>query len=355
MYKSKFGEKANIKKANGKKANGKKLNIGLQILRTICAFLVIVCHFYGHSKYRIIVIQNKYYVITFFYMSFYFSYNTLSSLHIPKIKERFKKMIIPYIIWPLLFYLNDKFNHYYYKKNSLYTLKDLYYQLIVGCKIYGIFWFLFNLILLTIFFTLIIFMFKKSFILVLFLFNAFIYLFFYSNYANILIFYKFKKVPCHHSIRPNLEFFVFAFTGFYLSSIQFINKLYKYRFIYMFISITCLFTYIQFYNIFFKNLNFIFDGITKDIIITFFIIIFSMLPFDKINNNYIIKFLNKITSYTGGIYYLHVKLGDFCGLYFSIIRHRHFKGCFLLYTICYLACFIGTLIFRKTSLKYLFI
>ena len=48
MYKSKFGNKT----------NGKKLNIGLQILRTICAFLIIVCHFYGHSKYRIIVIQN---------------------------------------------------------------------------------------------------------------------------------------------------------------------------------------------------------------------------------------------------------------------------------------------------------
>ena len=152
-------------------------------------------------------------------MSFYFSYNTLASRNISKIKGRFKRMLVPYIIWPLLFYLKDKFNHFYYKQNSIFNIKHLYYQFIVGCKIYGIFWFLFDLIFLTLFFTLIIFIFKKYFMHALFLFCIFIYSFFYSNYANILIFYKYKKVPCHHAIRPNLEFFVFAFTGFYLSSI----------------------------------------------------------------------------------------------------------------------------------------
>ena len=115
MYKSKYS----------KKANGKKLNIGLQILRTICAFLVIVCHFYGHSKYRIIVIQNKYYIITFFYMSFYFSYNTLASRNISKIKGRFKRMLVPYIIWPLLFYLKDKFNHFIINKIQ-YLISNIY-------------------------------------------------------------------------------------------------------------------------------------------------------------------------------------------------------------------------------------
>ena len=92
----------------------------------------------------------------------------------------------------------------------------------------------------------------------------------------------------------------------------------------------------------------------RDILVTFFIIIFSMLPFDKINNNYIIIFLNKITSYTGGIFYIHSKLGDFCKLYFRSIRKRRFRGCFLLYIICYLTCIVWTFILQKTSLKYLF-
>ena len=339
----------------GNEINSKKINIGLQLLRSICAFLIIVCHFYEFNKYKIILSKNIYYIITFFYMSFYFSYNTLASRNISKIKGRFKRMLVPYIIWPLLFYLKDKFNHFYYKQNSIFNIKHLYYQFIVGCKIYGIFWFLFDLIFLTLFFTLIIFIFKKYFMHVLFLFCIFIYSFFYSNYANILIFYKYKKVPCHHAIRPNLEFFVFAFTGFYLSSIQFINKLYKYRIISMIISIICLFFYIKYYKIIFKKVNSIFKGMIRDILVTFFIIIFSMLPFDKINNNYIIIFLNKITSYTGGIFYIHSKLGDFCKLYFRSIRKRRFRGCFLLYIICYLTCFVWTFILQKTSLKYLFI
>ena len=334
----------------------KKINIGLQLLRAICSFLIVVCHVYDFDRlhHKIILGKNRYYVITFFYISFYFSYNSLASRNIPKIKARFKRMLIPYIIWPLLFYLNDKFNHYYYKKEEKYNYKYLYYQLITGCKIHGIFWFLFDLIFLTLFFTIIVFLFKKIFIFVLFIFTIFIYYFFYSNYANILIFNKYKKVPAHHAIRPNLEFFIFAFTGFYLSSIQFINKLYKYRILSSIVSIVSLIFYVKYYNAYFKKIIF-FKGVIRDILVTFFFIIFSMLPFDKIDNVYILNVLNKITRFTGGIYYIHVKLGDFCGLYFSIIRHRHFKGCFLLYTICYLACFIGTLIFRKTSLKYLFI
>ena len=109
-------------------------------------------------------------------------------------------------------------------------------------------------------------------------------LFFYSNYANILIFNKYKKVPCHHSIRPNLEFFVFAFAGFYLASFQFIHKLYKYRYISIFFSIISLYFYIQYYRSFFKKVNLLLKGIIRDILVTFFFIIFSMLPFDKINS-----------------------------------------------------------------------
>ena len=121
----------------------KKINIGLQLLRTICSFLIIIIHFYDFEKYghKIILSKNRYYIIIFFYMSFYFSYNTLASRNISKIKSRFKRMLIPYIAWPFLFYLNDKFNHYYYRQKEKYKLKYLYLQIILGCKMYGIFCF----------------------------------------------------------------------------------------------------------------------------------------------------------------------------------------------------------------------
>ena len=79
-----------------------------------------------------------------------------------------------------------------------------------------------------------------------------------------------------------------------------------------------------------------------------------MLPFDKINNNYSLILLNKITSYTGGIYYIHSKAGEISKTYFYLIRKQTLEGCFLLYFICYFTCFIGAFIFQKFSLKYLF-
>ena len=332
-----------------------KINIGLQFLRMICSFFIVLCHFYKFHHYnKIIYNKNSYYIIIFFYMSFYFSYNTLASRNISKIKLRFIKMLTPYIGWPLLLYLKDKFDHYYYKERLIHRFKHLYYQIIVGCKIYGIFWFLFVLIFIHLFFTLIIFIFKKIHLFILFISNIFIYYFFYSNYASILIFNKYKKVPVHHSIKPILEFFVFAFTGFYLASIQFINKLYKCRIIAFLISNFSLFIYIKYYNNYFKKMIKIYKGIIRIILVTFIFIIFSMLPFDKINNIYILTFLNKITSYTGGIFYIHVIMGEICKKHIRIIRKYTFKGCILLYFICYCACFIGSFIFQKSKLKYLF-
>ena len=352
-YKSKNKYKLIKSDDNGIKNDIKKINIGIQLLRTICSFLIVVCHFYNFDHYhnRFILGKNRYYIITFFYLSFYFSYNTLASRNIPKIKERFIRILIPYIGWPLIFYLNDKFNYYYYSQRERYKLIHLFYQLIDGCKMYGIFWFLFDLIFLTLFFTIIVFMFKKYFILILFIFSIFIYCFFYSDYANILIFNKYKKVPAHHSIRPNLEFFVFAFTGFYLSSIQFINKLYKCRIISTIFSILSLYLYFKYYK-----LEFVFiKGFIRDILVTFFFIIFSMLPFDKINNIYLLTFLNKITSFTGGVYYIHSIIGDYFKIRSKFIKKGNFKSCFLIYFLCYIICFFGSIFFKKSKLKYLFI
>jgi len=54
--------------------------------------------------------------------------------------------------------------------------------------------------------------------------------------------------------------------------------------------------------------------------------------------------LNKLTSYTGGVYYLHVAFANLSGKYIYLIRRRTFKGCLLIYLYYYLICFIGTFI-----------
>ena len=97
-----------------------------------------------------------------------------------------------------------------------------------------------------------------------------------------------------------------------------------------------------------------FKGVIRDILVTFFFIIFSMLPFDKIENIWILTFLNKITSFTGGIYYIHIKVAEFCKPRIRIVKKGYFKGCCLIYFFCYSICFIGNLIFQKSQLKFLF-
>ena len=131
-YKSKNKYKLIKSDDNDIKNDLKKINIGIQLLRTICSFLIVVCHFYNFDRYhnRIILGKNRYYIITFFYLSFYFAYNTLASRNIQKIKDRFRRILVPYIGWPLILYLYDKFNHYksVAEKNSTdyNTLKDAY-------------------------------------------------------------------------------------------------------------------------------------------------------------------------------------------------------------------------------------
>ena len=291
----------------------------------------------------------------FFFISFYFSYNTLSSKDISKIKGRFKRMIIPYIGWPIIIYIKDKFNYYILKKQEIYNLKDLYYQILTGCPIYRIFWFFFILIILSLFITLIIRIFNKKYIFVLLIICFLDYIFFYSGYAKIFIFNKYKFFPVHHSIMPNFEYFIFVFTGFYFANKQILNKLYKFRGRVIFISIIIIFIYLKYYSVIFSKIHFFYHCIIKNIFVCFVFLLFALIPFDNIKNNYLNFYLYKLTNYTGGIYYLHGQIGRVFRKNISINKNNTFMGCILIYIVCYILCAIGNHIFNKSFIKYLFI
>ena len=67
------------------KIEEKKLYLGIEILRMIFAFIILFFH-----------CMNE--ITIFFIISFYFSYNSFSLKKISKIKERFKRLLVPYII-----------------------------------------------------------------------------------------------------------------------------------------------------------------------------------------------------------------------------------------------------------------
>ena len=112
-----------------------------------------------------IIIKHKFHVPTFVIISFFFLYNSLLTKKIKKYKERLERLLIPYIIYPILTYIININLYYIFQIDSLKTsLYKLITQLILGRGLYGVLWFHFNLILITIFFYIISLIFKHNFL-----------------------------------------------------------------------------------------------------------------------------------------------------------------------------------------------
>ena len=280
--------KINIKNIFAKK----KLCLGIQILRIIFSFHILVFHCINKKKYKSKFINSvELDLKTFFIISFFFSYNTFTSRNILKIKQRLKRLLIPYILWPIIFFIVDNINSFsniiLFKK-----IKYLYYQVLVGIGIDIVFWFLFNLIFVSILFLIIIFLFKKRYLLYLIIIGILSFLFenssFYKNMPLI-----FNKIA-YFSVRQIPSSFISVFLGFYISSIKAIDKInkFKYKNFIRILFLSIFFVFVFANGIFNKYLFIsIFIPYFRAISLFFFFMIF---PFDKIKNDiyyYTIKIL----------------------------------------------------------------
>ena len=332
----------------------KKINLGIEFLRMILAFLIVLVHNFGGRKNKLerFPMENlSYYVPAFMMLSFYFSYNSLDTRNIEKIKQRFIRILYPYIGWSIIIWLGNNYLHNKHKIKGIILIKNIYYQLLIGCGLHGIFWYLFNLLFISLFFTIIVLLFKNYLLFSLFITEIFCYSFAYSKYDQ-KFWYRFNTIPVSHSIKPIPKNFLYSLSGFFLASINILNKYYNHRILVIIISGSFLF--FMLYHNYIHKIEFKYEGIMIDLTDISAFSLFSMIPFDKINNKVIIYILKQITSYTGGVYYLHPKVGELFAPYCKYIRRRQFKGCIQIYLISYLICFIGISVFRKTNIKFLF-
>ena len=77
--------------------------LGIEILRMILAFWVLIYHCYNKSKKIQKIISSRFFhVPTFMLLSFYYCFPNLSSRNISKIIQRYERLFIPYIIWPFI-------------------------------------------------------------------------------------------------------------------------------------------------------------------------------------------------------------------------------------------------------------
>jgi len=284
-------------------------------------------------------------------MSFYFTSSHLSSLNIKKNLARLMRLLIPYIGWPLIILQINKIFNKKYNKSLHVSYEALKNQLLWGCVYIDPFWFIWAMLIITIAIFIIIFIFRKHylFILQIILIIAYILQYSGSNYN------KYKNYPYHikYSLGRLVESVPYTITGFILGHYKVIDILQKHKIKTIIIS-AIIYEVLLDYNIFSNVMGFYFQGIHLNIKSMCLISFFAMLPFEKIKDKNFKKIIKGITNYSGGVYYLHIPFSQYLTVFFDDVKKRNFTGMLIIYAAGYITCFVGTLIFGKTPLKYLF-
>ena len=325
----------------------KKINYSLELLRLLLSFWVVLhncCKDVGKFK-------GRFHVPIFMIMSFYFYYNILKSKTIIKIKQRFQRILIPYIIWPIFVFIFNKILvkiFYFTEFQRKLKLKDLVLQLIFGFKYQVVFYYQFNLIFLTIIFTIISILYKTNFIIIFQIFLIIAYFFQYS-YWNEYIFKKYELVV-RIPLGSFLELLPFAVAGATLHYLDIIIKLKKNNKISIFLFLAIIFLILKF-DIFVKIKGFFFPGIFLNIGGICIFMLFSLFSF---RNKKLVSFLKIITKFTGGVYYVHKACYFVLKKELFFVKNHTFQGSVLVYLISYIICYFGNKYTYKTNLKYLF-
>lgn len=78
-------------------------NIGVELLRMLLCFWIVTCHTCIFKNEKLVkIVNSKFHVPCFMIISYYFYYKNLYNRNIEKIKSRFERLLLPYIIWPIL-------------------------------------------------------------------------------------------------------------------------------------------------------------------------------------------------------------------------------------------------------------
>ena len=238
--------------------------------------------------------------------------------------------------------------HFIGQFNSILTFRKFLIQILVGDNYHPLFYFQFNLIILTLFFTIISLIFKQNLLQIL-LFLGVLSIYLLLSGINYKIF---KHNSFKISLGSIIELMPLAVIGCFFGSVNLllmINSLsISARFFLLF------FIYFLFeYDIFIYPIGFFYPNVFLNILASIILIFFfSTLHFDNLILNTIIR---NITQFTGGIYYIHLIIKSYLQRYLSFFGKRSYFSSLIIYFICFGICFFGTKLLKKHELKYLFL
>ena len=343
------------KEKNNLKPQLHPFNFGFALLKNYLAFDVIISHcFYTRTKQSDTILfitrRRKIHVPSFFILSFYFNYNTLISYDIKKKINRIIRLLIPYILWPIIIFVFCNLNSNYTKFKKLTSYDILIFQLLTGQgQDLFHFWYLFDLITTTLLFMGIIKLWRENHLFIINLLLIFSYFIQYSEYHKRIVPY-FRGIE---GLRRFIELLPFAVVGFTLKAFNILKILENYKFNTFIMCVFIFYLFIE-YEIFIKIFGVSYHGIKINILSTCIVILFSLFPSNKITNKYVIHFLKFFTNHSGGIFYLHQLVHFFFKPYYKEIRDGTFNGVIQVYFISYIISMIGANVLCKTHLKFLF-
>ena len=247
----------------------------------------------------------------------------------------------------MLFFINNYLLNYI-SKISLY---DLLLQLLYGHQYNTVFWFQYDLILVTFIFAISSLLFYKFSIF--FLINLEIISFYFQYSKNNYILFSNLPYYKRYTLGRFAEIIPYCVSGYIFGylKVSIISK--KHRFFYLYFIFILLLFFIK-YNVFAYVQGFYYQGFKLYAISLSIFIIFLLFPSEIITNNTFIKFMKFLSNYTSGVYYLHICVYKYFAKYNSLIRNNTLYGCMIIYLICYLISVLGILFFGKTKLKHLF-
>jgi fucose 4-O-acetylase-like acetyltransferase len=330
----------------------KDKNYGIAILRVLLAYMVVIDHFYNSKRKKKFLHILYYHIPTFFLLSFYFTYNTLTKFNITKIKLRFERLVIPYFCWSVIAWIINNIYFYILDKKCSHSLYAFLHNILNGHIFILALWFQNILILTTLVITIIVFFFKNEFLLIFQILMIVSYKFQYSG-DNYYFFKKYFRANYYNTYGRFFETLPNSITGFFLAAFCIPNKMQTYKIRTVIISIIVLGIISS--NKFENDLKtFKYGGIRLNIAsICIFLIFYLSLNSVYINKK-IIKIIDISTNYTAGIYFIHYLIGKGYIMNFLLSKKlKTFFGCFIIYIFSFVTCILLDKLIGKTKLRHL--
>ena len=274
-----------------------KINLGIAILRFILCFWIVLIHCSHVKKQHAQYLNKEFHVPTFILISFFFYFPMFNGKIVNKIISRFQRLLIPYLIWPFIVLIINNIVlsgcKYGYTLKHV-TIKDIFIQILIGCKIHAIFWFQFNLLFLSLFLTLIAFLFNKT-VLKVIIFSGIISFFLHISKLSYNFFIKYEKF-FGMNMGSLIELLPMAVMGSIISSKYNALKV-KYCSIYSYFVLAFVIFILFQYNIFIYQPGFRYPNVSMNIFAsTNLFLFFSSLPFEKIKHEKCIVFNHKSSN-----------------------------------------------------------